>query len=373
MSGSFKRRLLQLHTWTGLTIGLGVVFLAITGAGFVLRPQLDEVVNRELLVVPRCKERLPLDELAADARAIHPQGRLYSIEVNADAGSSTAIQFTDKDFVYVNPCTGRILGTRNEYGGFFGTVEWLHRFRFMEPRSGRQVAGFAAAFFIVLLIGGGLVLWWPHSWRAARRAFRLDPRLPSSARTLGLHRIIGLYASAVLLLIALTGIPIAFVPVKEMIYRQSGYTQPVAPKSILTNGAVRLSMESFWQKTRVAVPRLEWVSLRYPNRPDSAVEVEIREQHAPHADAKSYLYMDAYTGNTLELRHYSATALGRKIYLYCIALHAGLVGGLPYELLVFAAALAVPVQAYSGFSPYLRRQFRAVVKRRATPQPLNSD
>ena len=62
----------------------------------------------------------------------------------------------------------------------------------------------------------------------------------------------------------------------------------------------------------------------------------------------------------------SFTAPGRKIYLYCIALHAGLVGGLPYELLVFAAALAVPVQAYSGFSPYLRRQFRAVVKRRGS-------
>jgi uncharacterized iron-regulated membrane protein len=364
MSGSFKRRLLQLHTWTGLTIGLGVVFLAITGAGFALRPQLDEVVNRELLVVPPCTERLPLDALAANAQAVHPEGKLSSIEVNSDAGSSVAIQFSDKDFVYVNPCTGKILGRRNEYGGFFGTVEWLHRFRFMEPRTGRQVAGIAAAVFIVLLIGGGIVLWWPHSRRAARMAFKFNPRLPGSARTLSLHRVVGLYTSVVLLLIALTGIPIAFVPVKEMIYRQSGYTQPVAPKSTLTNGAARLPMESFWQKTRVAVPELEWVSLRYPNRPDDAVEAEIRERHAPHADAKSYLYMDAYTGNMLELRHYSDTALGRKIYLYCIALHAGLLGGLPYELMVFAAALAVPVQAYSGFSPYLRRQFRAVVKRR---------
>jgi ferredoxin-NADP reductase/uncharacterized iron-regulated membrane protein len=362
MSGSVTRRVLQLHTWSGLTIGLVVVFLATTGAGFALRPQLDAIVNRDLLVIPTCAQRLPLDALAANARTVHPTGKLYSIEVSDDANTSTAVLFTDKDHVYVNSCTGGILGRQNEYGGFFGTFDWLHRFRFMEPRAGRQAAGLAAAAFIVLLIIGGVVLWWPRSKLAARSAFKFNPRLVGSARTLSLHRIVGLYASVILLVIALTGMPIAFLPVKQMIYRHWGYTEPVAPKSALRTGATRLPMERFWQNILAAVPASEWVSLRFPTRPGDAVVAEIRERNAPHADAKSYLYMDAYSGNTLELRHYSDTGLGRKIYLYCIALHSGLVGGLPYELLVFLAALAVPVQAYSGFSPYLRRQFRASVK-----------
>jgi vanillate O-demethylase ferredoxin subunit len=364
MNGPRRKSLLWLHTWSGLTIGLVIVFLAITGAGFALRPQLDAVVNRDLLVVPTCTERLPLDTLAHKARTVHPAGKLYRIEVTSDANASAAIQFTDKDYVYVNPCSGGILGTQNEYGGFFGTFDWLHRFRFVEPSTGRKVAGWAAAVFATLLIVAGIVLWWPRSKSAIRSAFKFNSHLPGSARTLSLHRIIGLYTSVILLMIALTGIPIAFVPVKEMIYREWGYAQPVPPISALPNGAKPLPMERFWQNSKAAVPQLEWVALRYPAKPRDAVEAEIRERNVPHVNAKSYLYMDAYTGSTLKLRHYSDIGLGRKIYLYILALHAGLVGGLPYEMLLLVAALAVPVQAYSGFSPYLRRKFRASVKTR---------
>jgi vanillate O-demethylase ferredoxin subunit len=370
MNNSFRKSLLWIHTWSGLTIGLVVAFLATTGAGFALRPQLDAIVNRHLLVVPACTERLPLDTLADRARAVHPAGELSSIEVSADANTSVAVQFTDKDYVYVDPCSGGVLGVRNEFGGFFGTFEWLHRFRFMERNAGGQVAGSATAVFIVLLLVGGIVLWWPRSRRAVQSAFKFNPRLPGSARTLSLHRFIGLYASLFLLMIGLTGMPIAFIPVKEMIYRNWGYTQPAVPKSVQQPGGKFLPMERFWQNTQAAVPELEWVSLHYPDQPDAAVKVEIRERQMPHEDAKSYLSMDAYTGSTLELRHYSDIGLGRKIYLYCIALHSGLVGGLPYQLMLLVAALAVPVQVYSGFSPYLRRKFRRrsiqLVTRRST-------
>jgi uncharacterized iron-regulated membrane protein len=363
MNSSFRKSLLWIHTWSGLTIGLVVVFLATTGAGFALRPQLDTLVNRGLLVVPACTERLPLDTLADHARAVHPAGELSSIEVTADANTSVAIQFTDKDYVYVNPCSGGVLGVRNEFGGFFGTFEWLHRFKFLDRNAGGQVAGSATAVFIVFLIVGGIVLWWPRTRRALKSAFKFNPRLPRSARTLSLHRVVGLYASLILLMIGLTGMPIAFLPVKEMIYRSWGYTQPAVPRSVLQRGAKFLPMERFWQNTQAAVPAgLEWVSLHYPDEPRAAVEAEIRERQAPHEDAKTYLFMDAYTGSTLELRRYSDIGLGRKIYLYCVALHSGLVGGLPYQLMLLLAALAVPVQAYSGFSPYLRRKFRASVK-----------
>jgi vanillate O-demethylase ferredoxin subunit len=50
--------------------------------------------------------------------------------------------------------------------------------------------------------------------------------------------------------------------------------------------------------------------------------------------------------------------LGRKIYTYLLALHEGLVGGLPYQLLLLVACLAMPVQLYSGASTYLRRKLR---------------
>jgi ferredoxin-NADP reductase len=361
MNAVFRKKLLWLHTWSGLTVGLVIVLLGITGAGMVLRPQLDKLVNQDLLVVPQCNARLPLDTLAATADAAHPEDQLYSIEVSPDAETSTAIKFTNKDLVYLNPCTGAILGLQNQYGGYFGIVDYLHRFRFMD--GGRQFAGWMNLVFAILLVVGGIVLWWPRTKAALKGAFKFNPRLPGIARTLSLHKVVGLYTSLVLLLLTITAVPISFEPVRDFIYKATGYVEPVAPKSKMLAGAARLPMETLWQRSKSLVPEQEWASLRYPLKPGDAVAIEILERNMPHADAKSYVYLDAYSGEMLQVRHYaSGTELGRKIYLYFIALHSGLVGGLLFQLVLLVPALAIPVQAYSGFSPYLRRKFRASVK-----------
>ncbi|MCX7176799.1 MAG: PepSY domain-containing protein [Proteobacteria bacterium] len=361
MKSSFRKKLLWLHTWFGLTVGLVVVFLALTGAGFVLQPQLDDIVYRDLHVVPKCAAPRALDELAASARAVHPLAALHSIEMTTEDTASVAVMFSDKDYVYVDPCSARVLGVQNQYGGFFGVMDWLHRARFFTDLAlGRTVAGWVSTLFLVILIGGGIALWWPRNRQALKPALKFNPRLPGTARTLSLHKFVGVYTALVLVVITVTGLPIGFEPVKNLIYSATGYVPPEKPKSkAAAEGVKRVPIETFWRKTRELFPEAEWVSLRYPAKPEAAYEAEILENGRPHSIAKSYHYMDAVTGETLKREHYYADQhIGRKIYLYCIAIHAGMMGGLPYQLLLLLASLGVGVQAYSGFSPYLRRKLR---------------
>ena len=365
MNASFRKKLLWLHTWTGLTIGLAVVFLALTGAGFVLKPQLEDVVYRDLHVVPKCDAPRPLDQLAASAKAVHPGAKLHSIELTNEDTASVAVMFTDKDYVYVDPCTSLVLGVQNQYGGFFGVMDWLHRFRFFSDlKLGRTVAGWVSTVFLVVLIVGGIALWWPRNRQALKAALKFNPRLPGTARTLSLHKVVGIYTAIVLLVITITGLPIGFESVKDAIYKATDYVPPEKPKSKpVEEGTKRAPIELFWQKTKEMVPQYEWVSLRFPAKPDAAYEAEIVEKGRPHANAKGYFYMDAFSGDALRLEHYSEDQkLGRKIYLYCIAIHAGLIWGLPYQMLLLVGTLGVGVQAYSGFSPYLRRKFKKSVK-----------
>jgi vanillate O-demethylase ferredoxin subunit len=269
--------------------------------------------------------------------------------------------FTDKDYVYVNPCTAQVLGVQNQYGGFFGVMDGLHRFRFFSDlKLGRTVAGWVNTVFLVLLIVGGMALWWPRNRQALKSALQFNPRLPGSARTLSLHKFVGIYSALVLLVLTITGLPIGFEPVKDAIYKATGYVPPEKPQSkAAEEGAKRVPIELFWQKTKQLVPNVEWAMLRYPAKPGASYEAEIIEKDRPHTIAKGYHYMDAFTGETLKLEHYFEDQhIGRKIYLYCIAIHAGMVWGLPYQLLLLVASLGVGVQAYSGFSPYLRRRLR---------------
>lgn len=369
MKSSLRNNLVRLHSWSGLTVGLVMVFLAVTGAGFVLRPQLDRLVNRDLLVIPQCAadQRLALDDLAASARKVHPASKVDQFLISADAETSLAIQFLDKDLVYFDPCTGAYLGTQNEYGGFFGTMDYLHRFRFLE-NSGKQIAGWCTAIYILLLLAVGVLLWWPRSWRLIGSAAKFNPRLPGSARTLNLHKIVGLYSSIILLAVTLMSLPIAFKTVNDQLYRATG-SKPFAPgpRSTVTNGAKILPAESFRRSALALMPDQRWALLRLPRKPDDAVYLEILEGSAPHELAKSYLYFDAYTGETKLERHYGAdTPRGRKLYLWMIELHSAAWGGMAYQGVLFLVALGMAVQGYSGFSPYLRRKFRRPAQSRLT-------
>jgi ferredoxin-NADP reductase/uncharacterized iron-regulated membrane protein len=355
----FRRQLTRLHTWSGLSIGVVAAFLGLTGASFVLRPALERTFYAHLLTVPACSRRLPLDRLAAAARTVHPQGSLYSIEVPSGPTASIAVKFTDDDLVYLDPCTAAALGTQNEYGGFFGFFDGLHRFRFMPD--GRQFAGTCNAVFLLLLAVGGVILWWPRGGERLRSAATFNPRLPGTARTINLHKVLGIYSFLVLLTISLTALPLSFQPVRDLIGWAAGspLVVPAPPLTRVPPGARRISMQSAWARSLRAFPDAQWLNIHYPGAPDEAIAVTVREEGAPHSEAKSYLDLDAYTGAVLRRSPYAgSTPRGRKIYLYLLALHSGLVGGLPYQLLLFAAALGLPVMLYSGLSPYLRRKAR---------------
>lgn len=359
MSIAFRKQLVSLHTWSGLVIGLVLAFLALTAAGFVLRPVLGRTFYGHLLTVPACSHRLPLDRLAAEARAIHPRGRLQDIAITPADTSSIAVKFSDDDLLYIEPCTGAALGTQNVYGGFFGFFDGLHRFRFLHD--GRQVAGTCNAVFLVLLLVGGLVLWWPRRGQSLKSAAAFNPRLPGTARTINLHKVIGLYTLCVLLLISLTALPLSFEPVRDLIGWMVGSPPviPAPPLSTLDAGRKRISMQEAWTHAQQAFPDATWVSIIYPHAPRDAIAMELLERGAPHSEAKSYLYLDAYSGAVLRRAPYATgMPFGRKVYAYLLALHSGLVGGLPYQLLLLVACLGLPVQTYSGLSPYIRRKLR---------------
>lgn len=355
--------LLRLHRWTGLTVGLLIVMMATTGAAIVFRPQLEPIVNQDLLTVAACNERVPLDTLAANARAVHPAARLDYIRVLAGTDfaermPATQIRFTDQEFVYLNPCTGAVLGQRPRYGGMLGSLEQLHRFRFI--KNGSLIAGTSALLFGLLLILGGIVIWWPRA--AIQSAFKFNPRLTGPARRLNQHKTVGMYASLIVLASVLTGLPQSFDWYKNGMYRITGSPlQAEAPKSAAaaeSASAKRLPMELLWRRAQKLVPWPAEALLHYPGKPRDAAEIYLIGRDAPHPNARTMLFLDAYTGEVLRFIPYAASGAGHKLYFWTLSLHTGLIGGLFGQLLLLVGALSVPVLAYTGISGYLRRKFR---------------
>jgi ferredoxin-NADP reductase len=364
MRSSVRKYLLPLHRWTALSIGLVIVVIAATGAAMVFRPQLEGAADRDLSTVPACATRLPIDELVTRALDARPGSRLDDVHVfastqNAGRIPATMVRFKDelRTFVYVNPCTGEVLGTRARFGGVFGTLERIHRFRFV--KNGSVVSGTCVLMFVLVLLIGGIALWWPASRSGWKKAFRFDRRLPEPARAMNLHKTVGVYAAIIPLVSALTGLPLSFGWYEKALYAVTSSSMPEAsPRSSPAPGAKRLPIEAFWRQVQAIDRDVADALIRPPVKPEDSVEIFAVNTGAPHPNAYSHLYLDAYSGKVLSYTPYRTSSTGNKLYFWMLSVHTGLIGGVVGQLLLLTGCLAVLVLAYTGIGTFIRRQAR---------------
>ncbi|MDB5442589.1 MAG: hypothetical protein JWP73_965 [Phenylobacterium sp.] len=363
---SWRRALLPIHRWIALTLGIVVLASAITGAGMAFRKQLDPLVYPRMLQAPACAARLPLDQFVSRARALHPTGKLDYIRLLGRPDAPVILRFADKDTYYFDPCSGAVLGEQNRYAGFFGRIEQLHRFVYV--KNGGWLVGAGALAAALGLVIGGLVVWWPRAPRRLADGFRLNTNLRGRAFELDLHRTLGAYAATLLLVSSLTALPQAFDFVKNGLNTLTGTPTETTPQSAppATTGhkAAKISMEQAWRMVQALSPHPREALLHLPLKARSPIEIFTIAADAPHANARTYLYLDAYSGRVLRFTPYRRMGLGGKIYFWTLSIHTGEVGGIVGQVLLFLGALSVPVLAYTGVSSYLRRRFA-----RRTPAP----
>ena len=357
----FRSWLVPVHRWIALTFGIILVGTAVTGACIVFRPQLELMLNQSLLTAAACQQRLPIDDLAQAAAKIRPQATLDYVRINQtplNDGArvpAVAIRFTDQEFVYLDGCTGEVLGQRHRYGGLLGTVEQLHRWRFIE--NGSLITGTTAILAAIVLGLGGLVMAIVLRTKPSLLVFRAG--LSGTARTLDIHKTIGLYVSLFIVGMAITGLPQAYDWYRKGIYTVMGSEMPKAPPKLeVPTGVQRQTYESLWQTGSSLVPGFSEALMHLPSDPRQPVDMYAIPAGAPHANARTLLWFDPYSGRTLKHIPYEQSSLGFKVYFWTLSLHSGKVGGWPVQLLMLIGALMIPVLFVTGLMAYLRRTRR---------------
>ena len=360
----------QLHRWLGLSAGLLFVLMALTGAGMVFRSQLEPLTNPGLLRVPQCTAPLPPSRLVAAARGSAPAaGPLSAIRLYADPAASVRVRFGDGHWIHVDPCSGRVQGAQQLYGGPFGTLAWLHIAGYASL--GDYIAG-ATALAVLALGTAGLVLWWPRRGQAvqARRGRNRARRtvLAPAARRLRHHQRIAPWVAPILLLLALTGLPQAFPSIASALDPSLASTAaalgPASPPAASPHAPAQLlpALDAAWrQATTTPWRQMQW---RFPRGPGGAIVLEQTAADAPHAYAAGIRHYDTATGAQLHREDYARSGTGRKVYLWGLALHYGAAGGPAWQFAQFLAALSVPLLAWTGFTAWLAR------RRSARPPPL---
>lgn len=356
MTPTVRLRLLQVHRWTALTTGLLLLFLAFTGIGLEFRHQLHALAEPASLHLAGCENPLPLDQQVAAARAVHATGQYDSVILAAERSAPTLVRFTDNAQIFIDPCSAKVVEQQARWGGVFGRLEQLHRFRFLDDNDvANLITGSMAILLAVMLVGGGIVLWWPSSRQALKAATTARLHLKGRALDLNLHRVTGIYVGLVLLAVALTSLPLAFKWSRTIINVAVGSAQPAPkPKSTPPNdGGKVLKMGAMWERARATFDEPSKVVLSWPKKKTDAVEIYAIERGAPHGEARSYGWFDAYSGAQLRSEPYAQSSLGNRVYRTSAAIHSGEYG-LLLQVLQFLGVLGIPVLAWTGVSSFVR-------------------
>jgi uncharacterized iron-regulated membrane protein len=357
--------LFQIHLWTGLTLGIVLAVLGLSGSVLVYH---DELLEMTQAPVPHAQAQgvmLPLDALLASAREKFPAKRANAtVMLPEEQGAALLVRFqsgsrpgpqrgTD---VYVDPASARVLDVRRApYNWFIGAMHDLHGRLLIPGREGRQVVGWLGV--AMLLLGcSGIVIWWPKrgQWNAG---FRIRRNARGYWLYRDLHGAVGIWGLVVFLIVSFSGVAIAF---------------PETMRSVVTLGAAQPA-SAFDARNG---PGVEPVKGREPMGLDAAVALvkaqvpnaDVRSISLPASDAAwrvaigsmeigpvSTAYVDPWRAKIVAMRNVSASGAD-NFMAWQRPLHQGSGWGAVWRILVFLSGLLPSLFVTTGIVMWMKKR-----------------
>jgi uncharacterized iron-regulated membrane protein len=363
------RAVWRWHFYAGLLVLPVLLWLAVTGALYLYKPEIERAVYAPWRHVAATGAVLPLATMTA--RVAHATGgTVAQVARPADAGDSWRMTVAMPDgarrTAFVDPHDGRVLGTTRQ-GGVMEVVKQLHSLVIVGP-VGNAVIEVAAGWTIVL-VATGFWLWWPRG-RQPALALRGAPRQRLFWRDL--HATTGVIAGAIVLFLAVTGMPWSGVwgAGLQSVVAGSGLGRPPAPvplhgdhaalpwsmqhAAMPAGGMPRISADAALavaQGRGIAAP---W-TMTLPARPGAPFAVSAAIVRAQDAHV---VYVDAGSGAVLQDALARDFGAGARAIEWGIAVHQGQEYGEPNRLVMLAGCIAIALLAVSAAVMWWKRRPR---------------
>jgi uncharacterized iron-regulated membrane protein len=369
--GRLYRAVWRWHFYAGLLVLPFLGWLAITGALYLYKPEIERAVYAEWIRVPADGPALSPGAMAKRVAGT-TSGTVTQISRPAALGESWRMSLTlpggERRMAFVDPHDGRVLGTTRP-GGIMGTVKDLHSLILAGP-IGNALIEIVAGWTIVL-VATGLYLWWPRGVNPAL-ALRGAPSRRLFWRDL--HASTGIAAGGVLLFLAVTGMPWSGVWGKavQTYVANHGLGRPSAPRASAGGAAAGGEHAGHdaaatlpWAMQRAPMPHGSMVHGAMAHGgaigPDEAIAAASAAgiaapwtlslpaaPGAPYlvsavvarADAAHIVYVDAADGRVLQDARAADFGAGARMIEWGIATHQGQQYGEPNRLVMLAGCIA---------------------------------
>lgn len=369
-----KRFFGWLHLWLSVPFGLIIAAICFSGAMLVFEDEIVCMTHGDMFFVKRtAREPLPAGIVVEKAAGVLPEGvAVTGLTVFADRERCYRVDVSKpaRGAVFVNQYTGEVTGFY-ERTPFFKAMFGLHRWLLDSRPSdggvflGKLAVGVATLFFVVILVSG-VVMWWPRSAGYLRR--KLSIRVSSGWYRFwyGLHAAGGMYAVAVLLVLALTGLTWSFDWYREGFYRLFG--AEVGPRHGAANaGADRRGADRNADADGRTLPFacaqtvLDSIEAENPDFKMISVgegSARVYFDGPGNSRAADRYFFDVENGKLTGAAYYADTERAGKLRGWIYSIHVGSWGGIATKIVVFAAALLGGSLPLTGYYLWVKRLVR---------------
>ncbi len=218
-----RKAFIKIHLYAGLTSGLVVIAVCLSGTIYVYNTEIRETFNSEFYFVEETGERKSASELQA---LLESREQAKVTGVNWNEASDRSVQFSLKiegeekpNSFYVNPYTGEILGntsdktTTSEFMGYmFSLHRWLLLNKIEEPMLesmsnqdlGRLINGIATLLFTLGVLTG-IVIWFPNKVKNWKQGLTVKWDANWKRVNHDLHNTLAFYSLIFLFIMGATG------------------------------------------------------------------------------------------------------------------------------------------------------------------------
>lgn len=379
--------LLRVHFYAGLLVGPFILIAAVSGALYVVTPQIERVVYAHELRAPVSETSLTLGEQVRIAQDhIGDAATLAAVRPAPGPGDTTRVMFAQEGLgpsetraVFIDPGTGEIRGDQTVYGtsGALPLRTWvdqLHRsLNLGEP--GRLYSELAASWLgVVVLAGLGLWIARFRTTRAKRDLLRPRRGATGYRRLFGWHASLGVWLVIGAVFLSASGITWSTygganvsslraalswqAPALETaLGGDAAAGDPHADHGVVAAPTAAVAPEAF--DDVLAVARTEnvdvgLVEIRPPSAAGQAwVVQEIQRSFPTQVDAVS---IDGETLAVVDRVDFADYPVMAKLARWAVDLHMGTMFGLVNQIVLFIVASGIAAMVVLGYGMWWKRR-----------------
>jgi sulfite reductase (NADPH) flavoprotein alpha-component len=377
-----KKVLFQTHWLLGITLGIVLSVVGVTGAMLSFEHEILHLLNPGMSITPPAGQpALTPAELAARVKATAPDRAILSVGLASDLTEPVRVQLAPRpgeggrgETRMLNPYTGEQSAGPPAGQAFFRLTMQIHRWlaggAFGAQDVGKQIVALSTVACLIFCVTG-LYLRWPRKPLDWRVWLALDLRRKGRALLWHLHIVVGTWLLVPYIVMSLTGLTWSYEWWRNALTDLAGAPR-VAQMQAGGGGSARsdarapaVDLDAAWGAFRGQVKAFEVATIRLPGRPGQPVQVQYRDLDPPHERANNTLTLDPATWAVTGHRRYADLPLGQRLVASFFPLHSGSYFGTVGLVVFMLSSLAMPFFAVTGWIFYLARRKRKKAKAEA--------